>query len=139
MAEAQAGKRDGWSTALAVAMGLLAISNFWKPFAQHLAPESPAGFVLFGCRLHGLANAVVGPLFGALLATYSYGVWTMRRWVVPIAIAYACYVPVNLVLFALRENGGEGGLAFLLGYTAVAIGVSAGGALHLSRIRDRLG
>jgi hypothetical protein len=133
------GKRDGLCTALAVAMGLLAFSNLWKPVAQHFAPESSAGFVFLGHRLHGLANAVMGPLFGALLATYAYGVWTQKRWVVPIAIAYACYVPLNLVLFGMQEQGGEEGILFLLGYTAVAVGVSAGGALHLWGKRDSLG
>jgi len=132
------GKRDPLMTALSIAMGLMAVSNLWKPMAQHFAPDS-AGFVFFGHRLHGAANAIVGPAFGVLLAAYAYGVWTRRRWVVPLAIAYAVYVPINLVLFT--ENpppGTELPLLFMLLYALVAVGISGGGALYLYRNRDRL-
>ena len=131
--------RDPVMTTLAVLMGLMAVSNFLKPVTQTLAPESTAGFVFLGTRLHGLANAVAGPLFGAILAAYAYGVWTRRAWVVWIAIGYAAYVIANLVLFAMNPPPGEQlGLAFGLVYSTVAIGVSSGGAVYLWRNRDRL-
>ncbi len=131
--------RDPWLIVLAVLMGVLAISNFLKPLGQTMRPESDAGFVFLGHRLHGLANAIMGPLFGLLLATYAYGVWTRRRWVVPLSTAYAGYVVLNLVLFATTAPEAQvPGLAFMAGYTAVAIGVSAGGALYLYRNRHRL-
>jgi hypothetical protein len=79
--------RDRWLTVLALMIGLLALPNFWKPVARRLAPDSNAGFVFFGTRLHGAANAVIGSLFGVLLAAYAYGVWTLRRWVAPLAVA----------------------------------------------------
>jgi hypothetical protein len=88
-------------TTLAVLMGILALSNFMKPLAQTMQPESDAGFVFLGHRLHGVPNAIIGPLFGLVLATYAYGAWTRRRWVVPLAVAYAGYVVLNLVLFAI--------------------------------------
>jgi len=132
-------KADPVLTALAIAMGLMAVSNFWKPMAQHFAPDSNAGFVFFGHRLHGVANALVGPAFGAVLAAYAYGVWTRQRWVVPLAIAYAVYVPVNLVLYTLNPPpGSDLPFVFMLLYAIVAIGVSGGGALHLYRNRERL-
>jgi hypothetical protein len=131
--------RDRWLTALAVLMALLAISNFTKPLSQAAAPQSDAGFVFFGHRLHGLANAILGPLFGVALATYAYGVWTMRRWVVPLAAAYAVYVIVNLIAFAIHPPAGDGAPAFwLLAYALVAIGVSSGGAMYLYRHREAL-
>ena len=129
--------RDWLLTTLAVLMGLMAVSNFWKPIAQQLRPESPAGFVLFGTRLHGAANMIVGPLFGAVLATYAYGVWTMRRWVIPIAGIYAAYVIANLVLFVMIEPATPS-MAFMLAYAVIAIGVSSGGAWLLLQRRDRL-
>ncbi len=129
--------RDPLMTALAIAMGLMALSNFWKPVAQTMAPESNAGFVFFGHRLHGAANAIVGPMFGALLAAYAYGVWTRRQWVVPIACAYAAYVVVNLALF-MTVNPEAPPVVFMLMYAAVAIGVSAGGAYYLLQNRGRL-
>jgi hypothetical protein len=132
------GRRDGFLTGLAVAIGLMALSNFWKPVAQHLSPESGVGFVFLGTRLHGTANLVVGPLFGALLAAYAYGVWRMRRWVVPIACGYAAYVIVNLALFMARDPQAPSPL-MMLPYAVVAIGVSSGGAGYLLRNRERLG
>lgn len=120
-------------------MGLLAISNFSKPLTQALAVDETAGFVFFGTRLYGIANAVMGPVFGVLLAAYAYGVWTLRSWVVPLAVAYAIYVPVNLVLFARQAPPDEtGSAAFMILYTIVAIGVSGGGALYLVLNRHRL-
>jgi hypothetical protein len=120
-------------------MGLLALSNFTKPISQTLAPDSTAGFVLFGQRLHGLANAIVGPLFGLVLGSYAYGVWTMRRWVVPLAGAYAVYVVANLLLFSLNPPpGSDTPRIGLVLYALVAIGVSSGGAYYLYRNRDRL-
>jgi hypothetical protein len=140
MAEAGSTRaRDPRLTVLAVLMGLLSVSNFSKPLGQTMQPESDAGFVFLGQRLEGAANTLMGPLFGLLLAIYAYGVWTRRRWVVPLSIAYAAYVVVNLVLFAATAPGQQvPGLAFMVVYAAVAIGVSAGGALYLYRNRHRL-
>jgi hypothetical protein len=131
--------RDPLLTVLAVLMGLLALSNFMKPLAQTMQPESDAGFVFFGHRLQGPANAVMGPLFGLVLAAYAYGVWTRRRWVVPLSIAYAAYVVVNLMLFSMTAPPAPvPSLGFMAAYTGVAIGVSAGGAVYLYRNRGRL-
>ena len=131
--------RDPLLTVLAVLMGLLAVSNFMKPLAQTMQPESDAGFVFLGHRLHGLANAVMGPLFGLLLAMYAYGAWTRRRWVVPLSIGYAGYVVLNLVLFSLAAPPAQApSLGFMAAYIAVAVGVSAGGAVYLYRNRHRL-
>src|SRR5262245_18872602 len=113
-------------TALAVLMGLLALSNFMKPLAQTMQPESDAGFVFLGHRLHGPANAVMGPLFGLVLATYAYGVWTRRRWVVPLAVAYAGYVLLNIILFPIVAPPAQiPGPFFMAVYGLVAVGVSA--------------
>lgn len=134
-----AASRDRILTALALMMGLMAVSNFAKPIGQSLSPDSSAGFVFFGTRLHGTANAIIGPLFGVLLAAYAYGVWTLRRWVLTLAFAYAGYVIVNLILFMMIEPAGQRTpLAGMLVYAAVAIGVSSGGAYYLSQHRDRL-
>ena len=126
-------------TILAILMGLLALSNFSKPLGQAMQPESDAGFVFLGHRLHGTANAIMGPLFGVVLAAYAYGAWTRKRWVVALAAAYAAYVVANLVLFVITAPPAQGqSLAFMAAYTAVAIGVSAGGAWYLYRNRHRL-
>ena len=131
--------RGRFLTVLAVLMGVMAVSNFWKPIAQRMAPESTAGFVFLGTRLHGAANAVMGPLFGVILAAYAYGAWTRRRWVVPLAVAYALYVIANLLLYIAHTPADQ--LPPMLGmtlYAVVAIGVSGAGALYLWSRRETL-
>ncbi|MEA2624273.1 MAG: hypothetical protein QOD06_318 [Candidatus Binatota bacterium] len=126
-------------TTVAILMALLAISNFSKPFTQAADPGGSAGFVFFGHRLHGLANAIAGPLFGVLLAAYAWGVWHLRSWVLPLAIGYAAYVVVNLVLYFGRASAADSpGIVFGMIYALVAIGVSSGGAIYLFLHRDRL-
>jgi len=131
--------RDPVLIVLAAVMAVIAASNFWKPIAQRMAPESNAGFVFFGTRLHGAANAVMGPLFGVILAAYAYGAWTRRRWVVPLAVAYALYVIANLILFTVVTPGDQMPPRLgMLAYAAVAIAVSSGGALYLWSRRETL-
>ena len=111
-------KRSGVLTGLAIAMGLMAISNFSKPITQSMDPGGNAGFVFFGTRLTGTANLLAGPLFGAILAAY---------------------VVVNLVLFMSNPPpGGDPGLVFGLVYAAVAIGISSGGAWYLMQHKEEL-
>lgn len=123
-------------TTFAILFAILALSNFSKPF--HLDPS--AGFVFFGVKTHGLANAVLGLLFGLILLAYAVGIWRMRRWVLPIAGAYAAYVLLNLLLYSIRnagaQNQSQGG--FMLAYIAIAIGVSAGSAILLYRRQAEL-
>ncbi len=58
-----AGKSRGAAlTIFALLFGLLAISNFSKPFSH----DPGIGFVFMGVRLKGTANAIMGPLFGIL-------------------------------------------------------------------------
>jgi uncharacterized membrane protein (DUF2068 family) len=127
-------------TVLGVLFGLLAISNLLKPVAQMMSPDGPEGLVFFGHRLHGLANAIMAPLFGALLAAYAYGIWTAKRWIVPIAVAYAIYVPLNLFLFTTLQatDAEKGKVVFNLVYFIVAVGASAGAAVYFTRNRERL-
>jgi len=124
-------------TVFAVLFALLALSNFSKPL--HLSPN--AGFVFLGMKTRGVANAILGPAFGLLLVIYAFGIWRMRRWALPIAYAYAAYVILNLSLYSIRNAGspGQPPPAFMLVYTAVAVGVSAGSALVLHRRRAELG
>jgi hypothetical protein len=126
-------KRDTRLTVFAVLFGLLAISNLLKP----LAVTSDTGFVLFGHRLTGTPNAIVGPLFGLFLAVYAAGIWRMRKYALPMAWAYACYVLINLVLFNVYgpkpEGAGIGYALFGLVYAVVALGVSFGAAVVLKQ------
>jgi hypothetical protein len=130
-------RRGPLLTTVAVLFGLLALSNLLKPLQ---IGGAETGFVFFGQRLSGPANAILGPVFGLILVAYAVGIWRMRRWALPLAWAYAGYVLVNLVLFTVRtpQPPDPGRRLFGLVYAVIAIGVSAGTALVLRRRRDEL-
>ena len=127
--------RGTFLTVCAICFGLLAVSNFLKP----LQLSENAGFVFFGTRLEGTGNAIVAPLFGAFLAIYAYGIWTMRRYALAMGHAYATYVIINLVLWQI--NTAETAPLRVVGgivYAAVAVGISLGAAVALTRRKAEL-
>ena len=126
-------------TTFAILFGVLAVSNLLKPL-QMGGPEH-TGFVFFGQRTTGTANAVLGPLFGIYLLVYAAGIWRLRRFALPMAYAYAAYVVVNLIAFTVRgeHEPGAGYVIFSVVYALVAIGVSSGTALLLARRKTALG
>lgn len=134
MAQAQRGTA---LTIFAILFGLLAISNFLKPF-QFGGDQT--GFVFFGQRLSGTANAIIAPLFGLYLAAYAYGIWTMRRWALPMAHAYATYVVLNLILFSFRNTSPDtvSYKLFTIVYATLAIGVSVASAVLLTQRKAEL-
>ncbi|HLI82233.1 MAG TPA: hypothetical protein VKV03_19735, partial [Candidatus Binataceae bacterium] len=84
------------------------------------------------------ANLVLGPLFGAFLLLYAYGLWTMKRWVVPISLFYAFYVPVNEVLFWSLHQLQPPTLSFIVFYLFVSLTGSIGTALYLGYHKEQL-
>lgn len=130
-------QRGLWLTICAIGFGLLAISNLLKPL-QLLSDNT--GFVFFGTRLSGASNALIAPLFGVFLAIYAFGIWTMRRYAMGMAHAYATYVIINLILWTLNQpsptsaTGVVGGLV----YVVVAVGVSLGAAVTLTKRKTEL-
>jgi len=132
-------RRGAFLTVMAVLFAILALSNATKAL-QHLQDPKALGLVIFGVRFETVAaNLILGPLMGVVLAAYSYGLWKLKRWVAPLSIAYAFYVPVNLVLFWYRQTGPEiPPLGAILAYLAVSLTGSIGTALYLAYHRDRL-
>ena len=126
-------------TTFAILFGVLAVSNLLKPL--QLGGAQHTGFVFFGHRTSGTSNAILGPLFGIYLLVYAVGIWRLRRFVLPMAYAYAAYVIVNMIAFTVRGEGepGVGYVIFSVVYALVAIGVSGGAALVLSRRKAALG
>jgi len=127
--------RDKTLRVFALLFGLLAISNFLKPL--QLSPD--VGFVLFGTRLEGSANAIAGPAFGLYLAAYALALWRRLPAALPLALIYVAYVAANLVLFNMTPLAEDSGLLFGLAYTAVALGVSGGSAWLLWTSRSQSG
>jgi hypothetical protein len=130
-------KRGRTLTIFAILFGILAISNLLKPL--QIGGEQ-TGFVFFGVRLSGFWNTIVGPIFGVFLAIYAWGMWNMRRFAMPMSHAYATYVILNLILFTMIHPAPEGTAlkVFSLVYAVVAIGVSVGAAVELTRRKGEL-
>jgi hypothetical protein len=121
----------------AVLFALLAVSNLSKPL--QLGGEQ-IGFIFFGQRLTGTANAIVGPLFGIYLLVYAFGIWRMKRFALPMGHAYATYVVLNLIMFTAKNPRppGVGPIIFGIVYMTVAIGVSGGAAYLLTKHKAEL-
>ena len=131
MAQAE---RGSVLTVFAILFAILAISNLLKPLQLH---ES-TGFVLFGSRLSGMPNTIAGILAGLYLLVYAYGIWHMKRFVVGLAHVYALYVILNLLLFMYSDDQEtQLGLFYLL-YSVVAVGVSLGSAIILTKRKTEL-
>jgi hypothetical protein len=128
--------RGALLTIFAIALALMALSNFLKPFK--MSPN--VGFVFLGTKLSGMANTIIAPLFGLLLAALAYGIFTMKRFALPIAYFYAAYVVVNLFMFTVRTFGTPAmpPLGFWIIYIAVAVGVSMGTAILLNQRKAEL-
>ena len=135
--EASAPRRGIFLTVMAVLLAILAVSDFTKTL-QHM--RNPVlGIVVLGHRFTRIrASVFLGSLFGLMLATYVYGIWNMKRWVLSIAFFYAFYVPVNLVLFWSLHDNPRPTAGSIVVYLAFALTGSIGTALYLASHRDRL-
>jgi len=124
-------------TIFAILFAILAVSNLLKPF--QFGGER-TGFVFFGSRQSGLSNAILGPLFGIFLAVYAYAIWTMRRFVLPMAHFYATYVILNLIFFTFRSPPPDsmGEKIFGVVYAVIAIGVTVSAAVMLTQRKAEL-
>ena len=63
--------------------------------------------------------------------SYAFGIWRMRRWVLPMAYGYAGWVILNMILFGARNTL----TPLILNVLAmvIGIGVSSGAAILLGR------
>jgi len=88
---------DAVRRALAVLIVLRGLTNFAKPFR--------GAFVIFGRLMHGgIATTVVAPLVGVAMLVYAYGLWHARPWARPLAVAYAIWATLNVILFPIFEG-----------------------------------
>ncbi len=78
---------------------------------------------------------------GLILLFYAAGIWRMRRYAMTLGWLYAAYVVVNLVLYTKlnppAKNSGE--LVFGIVYMVLAIAITVGTAIVLTRRRIELG
>ncbi len=129
--------RGTWLTICALCFAALAVSNLLKPLQ---VGGAQTGFVFFGTRLSGTANLIAGPLFGLFLAVYAWSIWHMRRLALPLGHAYATWVIVNLLLWSMNDPTPKTPAYLLFGvvYAVVAVGVSLGAAITLTRRKAEL-
>lgn len=124
-----------WLRICGILFCLLAFSNCTK----FIEASPHQGFMLFGMRQHGLPNLFWGWVFGIYLAIYGVGILRKRAWALPMGIAYAIYVVLNLILFTIRmPEEAWARPIFGLGYIIVAVGVSSGAVVLLRRNRAAL-
>jgi hypothetical protein len=124
-------------TIFAALFAILAVSNLFKPLQ---IGGAETGFVLFGTRLAGTPNVIAGIIAGLYLLVYAYGIWNMKRFAVGMAHAYALYVILNLLMFMFRDVAGADQLGIIgsIAYSGVAIGVSLGSAIMLTKRKAEL-
>ena len=130
-------RRRGLPAAMAILFGLLALSNASKAL-QWLRNPALGGIVLLGRRIEGVVpNLLLGGLLAAFLAAYALALWRRSTGAIPLSIAYALWVPMNLALFWYFKTGTEvPPVAVIAGYFAVAIGGSVGSALWVAYHRE---
>jgi len=131
-------QRGIFLTVMAILFVVLAISDFTKVL-QHAGNPAVGGIVILGHKFtRAFATLTLGPLFGLFLLTYAYGLWNMSRWVIPISVFYAFYVPVNLVLFWSLHQLNPPTVRFIVFYLFVSLTGSIGTALYVAFHRDQL-
>jgi hypothetical protein len=118
---------------LAVLIALRALTDVFKPLGKG------SGLVFFGRLLTGTANTILAPLLGLFMLVLAYGMWRMRLFALPMAIAYAVFVPVNMALFVFIEGlpKGFGPISYAL-FVIVGVGATSGAAWLLAQRRQEL-
>jgi hypothetical protein len=128
-------KRGAMLTIAAILFALLALSDFLKPLTEN----DRTGLVLFGVRLHGLADAILAPLLGLILLAYAVGIWRMRRYAMPLGWLYATFVTANIILFRIfNPPPNQRAMLLGIGFMIVAIAFTAGAAIILTRRKSEL-
>src|SRR5262249_17826560 len=83
---------------VAVLIAPRAPTNLGKPF------RAGAGFVILGRLRHGLAATVVAPVFGVAMLVYAALLFRGHPAARPLAVIYAVWATVNVVLFPFLEG-----------------------------------
>jgi hypothetical protein len=119
--------------ALAVLIALRALTDVLKPLG------AGSGLVFFGAFLTGTPETILAPLVGAYMLVYAYGMWAMRRFALPMGVAYAAYVLINLTLFPALHGlpRGMSTLAYLA-FAVLGLGVTWAAVWLLVQRRPRL-
>ena len=119
---------------VAMVVGIRALMNLGKPLrAGHL--------VFFGKLLSGIPNLILAPALGIYMLVLVYGMWTLRRFALPMSVAYTVFVIFNIVLFPVFQTipGGwsVGAYAVSFGFFGVAGAACGTWLLYAQRAQMR--
>jgi hypothetical protein len=117
----------------AILIALRALTDVLKPLG------AGSGFVFFGKFFTGMACYVLAPIVGAVMLVYAYGLWQLRRFALPMGVAYGVLVTINLAVFPILQ--GLPARFNVLAYVAFALigfGVSWGAVWLLLQHRGQL-
>ena len=90
---------DAVRKTLAALIAVRSLTNFGKPF------DPQSGFVVLGRLMHGAPwTTVVAPLFSVGMLVYAWTLWKARPAARPLAILYAIWATLNVVLFPIFEG-----------------------------------
>ncbi len=107
----------------AVLIGLRGVVNLFKSLGAGNA------MIAFGYTLS--PDSLLAPLIGIVMIALAFGLWTGRRWALPLAVGYAVFASLNILLFPIVSGlqppvtGGRyvlfaiGGLAIVWGAVAL--------------------
>lgn len=112
---------------VAILIALRAVTDVLKPLG------AGSGFVFFGKFLTGTACYVLAPIVGTVMLVYAYGLWQLRRFALPMGVAYGVLVTINLAVFPLLQGlpPGFNELAYVA-FALIGLGVSWGAVWLLS-------
>jgi hypothetical protein len=114
----------------AVLIALRALTNFVKPIRGE-------GHLVFFGQLLDSTNPL-GPLLGVFMLVYAWGLFTTKRFAVPMGYAYAVFATLNIILFyVFQEVPGGWGVAGYSVFALIGIGVSWAAVVLLQRVVGR--
>ncbi len=125
--------KAGATKAIAVVIGLRALMNLGKPFGA-------GSLVFFGKLLSGIPNLILAPSLGIYMLVLVYGMWRLRRFALPMSVAYTAFVVLNISLFPVFQTipGGWSLGAYAFGFGLTGIAGAAAGTWLLYAQRARL-
>ena len=97
--------RPWWMTALA---GFCLLTLAFLIPRDLFVPQVRDVEVWLGFELHGAAARLTAPLHWAIFATFAWGFWRARPWVVPGAAAYCFYVAASHLIWSEASPNGQG-------------------------------
>ncbi|HVO24525.1 MAG TPA: hypothetical protein VMW56_12955 [Candidatus Margulisiibacteriota bacterium] len=117
----------------AVLIAVRALTDVLKPLG------AGSGFVFFGRFLTGMACYILAPVVGVLMLVYAYGLWQLRRFALPMGVAYGALVTINLAVFPILQGlPARFNVWAYVAFAVIGLAVSWGAVWLLLQRREQL-